>query len=455
MAEPAIERPGLVATIAGRIVFFACVAMALQLIIVFVDYYFDDSELASLIVDRETAMLAAGLRWAEGNWEFRLPEGGEDYAAGSQTRLVRIRSESGKPIFSNCNDRCVLHLLPEEVDPPDRWTRLLSTGKPILVAGGRSVMIDGRRVVIEVAVLDENETAMWRALGHEFADHLAVPMTLQLVLILGGSLVSAWLALQPVKEAARQAGSIDPLDPEHRIDIGRMPREIAELGAAVNRSLARIGGLMRDQRLFTTAVAHEIRTPLAMLQLELGQINHPRARRMEQDIERLARFVGQITALGRLEAIERKGFAPIDLAALGRGVVASTGPWVYDRGHSIAFADEGPAPINGDRGLLEDALVNLVTNAVTHTPAGTEIVLRAGPGPCVSVVDEAGAYRADGRGEPSMARLGDGLGMGLEIVRRIAAMHDGSLDIAVEPGRSTVATLTFSVASHPPASPPT
>ncbi|MBN9025695.1 MAG: two-component sensor histidine kinase, partial [Rhizobiales bacterium] len=166
------------------------------------------------------------------------------------------------------------------VDPPDRWTRLLGASKPLRVAGGRAVEIDGQRVVIEVAVLDENEIAMWRALGHEFADHLAVPMSLQLVLILGGSLASAWLALQPVRAAARQAGAIDPLDPDHKIDVSRMPQEVAELGAAVNRSLTRIGGLMRDQRLFNTAVAHEIRTPLAMLQLELGQIDHPRARRL-------------------------------------------------------------------------------------------------------------------------------------------------------------------------------
>ncbi len=450
MAEPAIERPGLVATIAGRIVLFACIAMALQLVIVFATYYFDDVELGSLIVDRETAILAEGIHRRDGHWEFRLPDGAEAYAPGSETRLARIRSERGSAIFSNCGDRCVLHLLPEEVDPPDRWTRLLGASKPLRVAGGRAVEIDGQRVVIEVAVLDENEIAMWRALGHEFADHLAVPMSLQLVLILGGSLASAWLALQPVRAAARQAGAIDPLDPDHKIDVSRMPQEVAELGAAVNRSLTRIGGLMRDQRLFNTAVAHEIRTPLAMLQLELGQIDHPRARRMEQDVEALARLVGQITALGRLEALERKSFAPIDLAALGRGVVASTGPWVYDNAHSIAFADEGAAVIRGDPGLLEDALVNLVTNAVTHTPPGTRILLRAGPGPRIAVIDGAGAYRdrtPDGRS-------GDRLGMGLEIVKRIAAMHGGRLDLAVDPGRRTVATLIFSAAPRQPSGPP-
>lgn len=443
MAEAAAQRSGLVATIARRIVLFALIAMAAQLVIVFADYYFDDPELGSLMVERETALLAEGISYRDGQWSFRLPEGAVDYGPGSTTRIARIRPQGGGLIFSNCGEQCLLHLLPEEVDPPDRWMRLLGPGKPIAVAGGRTLWIDGKPVIIEIAILDKDEAVMWRALGHEFADHLAIPMFLQLVLVLGGSLISTWLALRPVRAAARQAGSIDPLDPEHRIDVSAMPREVAELGAAVNRSLARIGRLMREQRLFTTAVAHEIRTPLAMLQLELGQIDSPRARRMEQDVESLARFVGQITALGRLEAIERKGFQPIDLAELGRNVVASIGPWVYDRRHSIGFVDSSAAAIQGDRALLEDALMNLVTNAVTHTPDGTEIEVRAGPGASIAVIDKAALYRPVARDDTRITRSGDRLGIGLEIVKRIAAIHDGAFSISADPAIGTLAILAF------------
>ncbi|MCX5517434.1 HAMP domain-containing sensor histidine kinase [Kaistia defluvii] len=453
MAERAARRPGLVATIAWGIVFFAVVAMAAQLVIVFADYYFDDSELGSLMIERETALLAQGISRQDGRWRFELPESDGGFGPDSPTRVARIRTADGTRIFSNCGDQCREHLLPEEIDPPDRWTRLLSQGKPIAVAGGRSVRIDGQQVIIEIAILDRNEAVMWRALGHEFADHLAIPMLLQLVLVLGGSLVSTWLALRPVKAAARQAGAIDPLDPEHKIDISQMPREVAELGAAVNRSLARIGRLMREQKLFTTAVAHEIRTPLAMLQLELGQIDSPRARRMEKDVEGLARFVGQITALGRLEAIERKGFKPIDLARLGRGVVASMGPWVYDHAHAIAFVEREAGTMMGDRGLLEDALMNLITNAVTHTPPGTEIELCAGPGSRIAVVDKAGLYHATASDEAPMAKAGDSLGMGLEIVKRIAALHDGRFAISADPAIGTMAVLTFPPLAPEPMNP--
>ncbi|MBN8999640.1 MAG: HAMP domain-containing histidine kinase [Rhizobiales bacterium] len=440
MAEPA-ERPSLVATLARRIVFFALIAMAAQLAIVFAAYYFDDAELGSLIVERETALLAEGIGFGSEGWRFTLPEDAVVYSLAPETHMVRIRADDGSTIYSNCGDRCILHMLPEPVDPPDSWSRLLSVGKPISVAGGRAVTIGSERVAIEIAVVDETEASMWRALAHEFIDHLAIPMSLQLGLVLAGALISAALALRPLKAAAREAEGIDPLDPENRIATAQLPREVAELGDAVNRTLERIGRLMREQKLFTTALAHEIRTPLAMLKLELGAIRDPAARRMEADIDDLARLVGQITALGRLEAIGRSGFTLLQPLALVRSVAASIGPFVYDRDHSVGVAEGEGHPFRGDRALIEDALVNLITNAVAHTPAGTAILLAAGPGSQVSVIDDAGLYRREGEG--GVPLKADRAGIGLEIVRRIAALHGGTLEIEVEPGRRTTARLRF------------
>lgn len=456
MVEGLAARPSLVATLAGRIVVFTLIAMAAQLAIVLANYYFDDVELGNLIVERETAMLAAGLSGADERWTFRLPDDGEAYRVDPSTHMLRIRADDGSTIYSNCEERCILHFLPEQVDPPDRWSRLLAHGKPISVAGGRVVDIGDERVTIEVAVVDTTETAMWRAIGHEFVDHLAVPMSLQLVLVLGGALVSAGLALRPLKQASRQAERIDPLDPEERIDTSALPREVAELGDAVNRAMARIGGLMREQRLFTTAVAHEIRTPLAMLKLELGGIDHPHVRRMEADIDDLARLVGQITALGRLESIGHTGFKRLQPLELARSVATSIGPFVYDRGHAIEVSEDGQGqPFDGDRGLVEDALINLVTNAVQHTPRGTTILLQAGPGSEIAVIDNAGLYRSGLAPATGTAMAGDRLGIGLEIVRRIAALHGGRLSVEVDPGKQTTARLAFGTSTldsrHPPA----
>jgi signal transduction histidine kinase len=319
---------------------------------------------------------------------------------------------------------------------------MLSDGKPLAIAGGKTYEIHGDKIFIEIAILHDSDGIMWAVIGREFADHLASPMAIMLFFVLGGTLLSIHRALRPVAKAAQEAGHLDPLDPSHLINQTGMPREIADLAAAVNRSLARIGTLMKSQRLFTTAVAHEIRTPLAMMKLELGNIEHPRARKIEADLDALAGFVGQITALGRLESADRAVFRPVDLAKLADWVVTDIAPLVYDLNHTIAYSNLGAGSVEGHTPLLQDALRNLIENAVKHTPEGAAIEVIAGSGPRMTVKDDAGVFDAPAE-VPFGDLKADRMGIGLEIVRRIMALHQGRLEIEVEPGHLTAMTLLF------------
>ncbi len=427
-----------------RIVLFAILAMMVQVIVVLADYYFDDAKLAALMIEHESRALLAGVRTGQGDLTFSVPNGLKRYRASRGDYFTRVRTPAGRVIYSNCDASCVTHLLPPEVNPPDLWSRLIRLGKPIEVVGGRAFEVAGEKVFIEVAVLDDHERVMWHVLGRELADHLAVPMSLMLVFVLGGMLASVKLALRPVERAAEQAESIDPLDPSHTIDVTGMPREIADLGAAVNRMLGRINALMQAQRVYTTAIAHEIRTPLAMMRLELGHIEHVRARKVEQDIEALTRFVAQITDLGRLEGADRATFRPIDLAILGRAVVSDIAPWVYQRGHTIAFEDAGAAPVEGHPPLIENAVRNLIENAVVHTPRDTAIEIQVGPGTRILVSDDAGLLsRHRPVTDPTTNKTAEPSGIGLEIVRRIMKLHRGRLETSVDPDRRTTMELAF------------
>jgi len=443
MAEPRAKPPALSRIIGSRIILFAFLAMVVQVIVVLADYYFDDTQLAALMIQSESRALLKGLSVDHGTLRYTVPAGLKRYQRSSGDYFARVRTPEGSVIYSNCDASCATHLLPQEVHPPDLWSRLLRPGKPIAVAGGRSFDLDGAKVFIEIAVLDDHERVMWHVLARELGDHLAVPMSLMLVFVLGGMLLSVRLALRPVEQAARQAEGIDPLDPTHTIDVAGMPREIADLGAAVNRMLVRINALMQAQRVYTTAIAHEIRTPLAMMKLELGNIEHARARKIEQDLDALTHFVAQITDLGRLEGADRAAFRSIDLAALSRAVVSDVAPWVYDRKDTIAFENAGATAVEGHASLIENAVRNLIENAVKHTPSRTTIEVTAGPGPCVSVSDDAGllgraptdVMRQDGAIDPS--------GIGLEIVHRIMKLHRGTLETSVEPDHRTTMQLAF------------
>ena len=449
MVKPTRRGRPLWQVIGSRIFMFAALAMVIQVAVVLVDYGFDDLKLAALMVERESDGLAKGVGVDQaGRLGYAVPLRLARYGTGSRAYFARVRTPGGLIIYSNCDDRCASHFLPQEVNPPDFWSRLLRPGKPIAVAGGRSFEVDGVEVFIEVAILDDHERVMWRVLLHELTDHLAVPMSLMLVFVLGGMLVSVRLALKPVERAARQAEDIDPLDPSHAIDVAGMPKEIGNLGAAVNRLLVRTNGLMQAQRVYTTAIAHEIRTPLAMVKLELGNIDHPRARKIEQDLDALTHFVAQITDLGRLEGTDRAAFRPIDLAALGRSVVSDIAPWVYDKRAVIAFVDVGPSKTMGHASLIENAVRNLIENAVKHTPPQTVIEVMAGPGPCISVSDDAGLLVGSRLADAPADGLPSPSGIGLEIVRRIMRLHNGSLDTSVEPAHHTKMRLDFAVTHH-------
>jgi signal transduction histidine kinase len=443
MPERKRQPASLARIIASRIVIFALLAMVVQMVVVLADAYFDDSKLASLIIDSESRALLEGVGVGPNGLTYAVASGMKRYQGPGGDYFARVRTPEGHVIYSNCDAVCALHLLPLEVNPPDLWSRLLRPGKPIAVAGGRSFEVGKAKVFIEVAVLGHDEGVMWQVLGRELGEDLAVPMCLMLVFVLGAMLLSVKLALRPLERAALQAEHIDPLDASQTIDTTGMPREVANLGEAVNRMLARINALMRAQRVYTTAIAHEIRTPLAMAKLEIGHIEHQRARKIEQDLDALAHFVAQITDLGRLEGADRSTFRSIDLAALSRAVVSDIAPWVYDQKDTIAFEDAGATTVEGHPSLIENAVRNLIENAIRHTPRHTTIEVTAGPGPRVAVSDDAGVFgRETSHGTPN-----DGLpepsGIGLEIVKRIMKLHRGTLQMSVERDRRTTMELAF------------
>ncbi len=102
---------------------------------------------------------------------------------------------------------------------------------------------------------------------------------------------------------------------------------------------------MKSQKILTSGIAHEVRTPLAAIKLELGHIDHPRARKAEADLDDLVRFVGQITALARLDTFDHGMFEEVDLVALASSVVEQLAPWVYENDHSLEFSAQVDAAI--------------------------------------------------------------------------------------------------------------
>ena len=459
------RRKRLAGLVARRILAFALLAMLLQVAMVFARYWFDDEELGYILIERETEAIAALVHRASGVLTldpeapvFNRYVGVVDEADDRGLRdddadladhlppatFVRIRTADGRIVYSNCGEECEEHFLPPPGDAPDFWQRTIEPGKPLSIAGGRAFVIGGERVLVDIAVLHDPDDFLASILTHEMVDHMLVPMGLMLVLTIGASILSIGAALRPVSAAARAADAIDPRAPTPLSIDAAMPEEIAGFVEAINRLFARTAEMVSAQKVFSAAVAHEIRTPLAVLRLELDRIADPRARRAQADIDRLSHILEQLTALARLDVVDEAAFVETDLAALAADVVADMAPLVIDRGSTIAFEGDGPTGVISVPSLIQNVVRNLIENCLKHAGRGVDIVVAVDEGGSLTVSDNgSGFVPNEVQGEFGRVKASGSLGLGLTIVERIAALHGAALSIRSAPGEGCSVHFVF------------
>jgi two-component system phosphate regulon sensor histidine kinase PhoR len=233
--------------------------------------------------------------------------------------------------------------------------------------------------------------------------------------------------------------------------------------------------ILRMKRDFVGNVAHELRTPLTAIsgfvETMEENVSEPNRRPLEivkRHTDRLVRLVGDLATLAALEdeAAPAPEFQPVRLDQLCRDVLALFEPRLRARGIAwrIDVRPDVPA-VPGDRYRLEQALVNLVDNAVNYTEQG-EITVTVEPRAdrvAVTVadtgigIDRRNLDRVFERfwvADKSRSRISGGTGLGLAIVKHIAALHGGEVTVTSEPGRGSAFTLLLPLASPPQPAPP-
>lgn len=290
-------------------------------------------------------------------------------------------------------------------------------------------------------------------LAAEVASKMVLPLA-ALVVLISALLVFALrrglrsLDLAAASVAQRTAHSLQPVSPEP------MPREIHPLILALNGLMARLSDAFTIQRRFVADAAHELRTPVTALRLQLQLLERARdpAERktaiddLKQGVERSQHLIEQLLNLSRYEpddvlaeeSLPASRAAAVDLAALAKDVVGTMSVKAEHRRIDLGAETEGSVFVQGDREELLVLLNNLVENALRYTQEGGVVDVRAAwleGHPALQVIDNGPGiprheqarvfdrfYRGASSSDPRGAE-GTGSGLGLAIVKAIAERH--------------------------------
>ncbi|HTV84544.1 MAG TPA: ATP-binding protein [Dyella sp.] len=269
---------------------------------------------------------------------------------------------------------------------------------------------------------------------------------IQLLLVLGVCLFGITVALRPMHRLRdqimrRQPQSLQPLPLEP------VPGEVRPLVESLNTLLVTVRDSTLAQQHFLTNAAHQLRTPLTGLKAQLevlasetkDQAQHERISRLQGSVDRLAHTANQLLALARAEPSSHGpgDFVSIQLDALIGAVVGA----MLDRAlaHDIDLGAECvPVHVHGVYWLLHELLINLLDNAIRHTPDGGNITVRCGSdhGSPYLEVEDSGPGIAPAERERVRERFyraagsdGQSSGLGLAIVEEIARSHRARFDI--------------------------
>jgi signal transduction histidine kinase len=293
-----------------------------------------------------------------------------------------------------------------------------------------------------LAPIDEMQEVLLSGLGWTLG--------LTIVLALLGGIAMSRSALRRVETIVAASNDIMEGNLARRLPVSGVNDEIDRLALTINRMLERIQALIEGLRQVSSDIAHDLRTPLGRLRQRLEA-----ARRAElgpddcaamldravMEINDILETFGALLGIASIESRARRSrFAVFNLSELARDIVESYEAVAENQGQRITGRLSPNVSLRGDRELLAQALVNLIENAIRHSPVDTAIevalddavdgpVLVVGDnGPGIPAAEHENVLRRFYRLEKSRTTPGNGLGLAL--VKAIADLHDARIELA-------------------------
>ncbi|MBT9550542.1 MAG: sensor histidine kinase N-terminal domain-containing protein [Hydrogenophaga sp.] len=311
----------------------------------------------------------------------------------------------------------------------------------------RVYSLQARSFVIQVA----QDMSVRQRMAGSLALRTALPILLLAPLLMGlvGWVVSRSLA--PVARVQRQVAERQADDLTEVAETG-LPDEVRPLVQELNGLLRRVALAFDAQQRFVADAAHELRSPLAALKLQVQGLQRApddatRERALERlgsGIDRATRLIEQLLVLARQQARAASGVRPepVALDELVRSAVTDMAPAAQTRRIDMGLTQADAGQVNGHAEALRILVRNLLENAVKYTPEGgrVDVALRAGAGTLVLGVEDSGPGIPEAERERVLDRFyrlpeaaSTGSGLGLAIVKAVADLHGAKLQLDASP----------------------
>jgi signal transduction histidine kinase len=266
--------------------------------------------------------------------------------------------------------------------------------------------------------------------------------------------------LRPVRRLEQEVTqrNVDALDP---VSEQKLPDEIAPVAHAINSLLAKLKRAFAVQRAFVADAAHELRSPLTALKIQLQVLERApddaakalALAKLNEGVDRASHLIEQLLVAARTEATEvAPNMQPVDVAETMRRAMADVFPFAESKKITLDFDTPDNLMITADDNALKILMRNLLDNAVRYTPQGGIVKAKASreEGKVVLIVDDSGpgipeqdrqrVFERFVRGETAGQK---GSGLGLSIVKNIVDQHQANIALSDSPMGGLRVTVVF------------
>lgn len=391
----------------------------------------------------------------------------EGWQSGQHQQIfIRITDSQGKVISESkdMDDSLPSSLFPAPIDRP-------GIGSNAKVKSGRlqrvmAVALTGKHGepshwVVQVG-MDRSEE---EEILDDYRENLFVVLAASLVIctVVGHQITRR--GIQPLHNITQVVSRTEPSNLSERIDTTGLPTELQRLVDTFNAMMGRLERAFSRLSSFTADIAHELRTPVNNMRGELDVALTKRRSVGEyeeiigsslEELGRLSRTIESLLFLARAENPQTQiDLEMIDLQQELAKIREFFDATAEEAGVQLEVVVATALKAELNRGLLQQSIGNLITNAISHTPSGGNVTIRGNSdGTMIAIeVNDTGCgigaehlpqifnrfYRAD----HSTTAYSHGVGLGLSIVKSIVELHDGRVEISSEVGKGTQVRLMF------------